>query len=668
MPIELLVLSGSRQGERIELDSEKITIGDQVDCSLQFGAKTDPAARGRCLELYHETDGWRIRSLGQGLSFLNADPLSQDMALRSGDMVRLSASGPDVRFSILRQASAGGQKSGPAASSAATSTSRENAEPIASVEPPTAKPTARYSTSPPPESSLDDFIEAKVQRVAAKPKSEQPTVGVIPKQVLVAGGILAVLATCFLALAVPIGFGLIAISGFWDESVAEENVVPFEILIPEDYALNSIPALEEGKLFQASVKLDAPPEWGNLTYSVKDAPDGLRIDPVSGEMTWTPSEEDGPGEYDLFLHILSDAPIDDKRYPFTLKVKESPQPPVWQRVPDQEVLAGKELRLTVSAEDADLPKQAINYSIVGEKPEGMLLDSNTGLLSWLTSSEDAGKKWTILLKATDSGTPPQSAQQYVDLSVVAEESSMTPKAVAGKNPAVWLIAVDSPEGKGLWSLATACAIEEHTFLTSATVAVQVQTFQEQGWVPYAVRQDLQKKVPITEPLVHKAFEILADRPTEQLYFDLGLLMTEDTLSETLQLATAEELGTLELGSPLDALVIPHDADRLTRFDLLQPEPFLVQLYQATASSAEEIPDEARPVLLHLKGEVPPNAYGGAIVNEAGHLVSIYAERSGAEPDADDNRIHYGPTLETIAFWLQQNNREIWVTPTAAPSE
>jgi hypothetical protein len=102
MPIDLFVLSGKRQGEQIRLQQPSVMIGGEVYCDISFDVAGDPDAAEKVAELAADEYGWCIRNKGVGDWYVNQDalPPSGALPLRSGDIIRLSEMGPDLRFSI----------------------------------------------------------------------------------------------------------------------------------------------------------------------------------------------------------------------------------------------------------------------------------------------------------------------------------------------------------------------------------------------------------------------------------------------------------------------------------------------------------------------------------------------------------------------------------------
>src|SRR5512138_254502 len=104
MAVEFLILSGSRQGERLVLEGEQFRVGDEPACELFFNPAADPPARGRMLLFRHSDDGWSVLPIGAPGMLLDHDPLSEARSIRSGQVVRMSADGPDFSFRLVASA------------------------------------------------------------------------------------------------------------------------------------------------------------------------------------------------------------------------------------------------------------------------------------------------------------------------------------------------------------------------------------------------------------------------------------------------------------------------------------------------------------------------------------------------------------------------------------
>jgi hypothetical protein len=106
MAVGITILSGARQGDRIEFDLPEFRAGGGRGCQVFFDPDRDREARG-CEALFRlDDDGWSLKNLGGGELLVNDRPVRGNTRMRSGDVVRLSPLGPDFSFHLLARLSA----------------------------------------------------------------------------------------------------------------------------------------------------------------------------------------------------------------------------------------------------------------------------------------------------------------------------------------------------------------------------------------------------------------------------------------------------------------------------------------------------------------------------------------------------------------------------------
>ena len=115
---------------------------------------------------------------------------------------------------------------------------------------------------------------------------------------------------------------------------------------------------------------DADVPANTLTYSLDaGAPQGAAVDSHSGVFSWTPSEDQGPGDYTLTLRVTDDGiPALSASRTFHVHVNEVNLPPVLSAVPNKSVNEGALLKFTAVATDPDLPANTIKYFLMNGAP------------------------------------------------------------------------------------------------------------------------------------------------------------------------------------------------------------------------------------------------------------------------------------------------------------
>ena len=104
MAVEIVVLSGARQGDRLLLEARQFRAGDDPACEVFFDPENDASARDRGALFRLADDGWWIEPTGAGDVYVNQEPVVGKTRIRSGDLVRLSERGPDFSFGIVTRA------------------------------------------------------------------------------------------------------------------------------------------------------------------------------------------------------------------------------------------------------------------------------------------------------------------------------------------------------------------------------------------------------------------------------------------------------------------------------------------------------------------------------------------------------------------------------------
>lgn len=169
--------------------------------------------------------------------------------------------------------------------------------------------------------------------------------------------------------------------------------------------------VEEGKALRVAFSAsDADVPAQPLAFALSSgAPLGVSIDRTEGIVNWTPTEAQGPGTYSIGV-VVTDDDGGRAETGFTVTVTESNSAPVLTAVESQVVKEGSLLSLLVSGRDSDLPAQSLAYSLRSDAPEGMRIDSRTGLLTWTPETHQGPGTYTVVVVAEDSGTPTMSAE------------------------------------------------------------------------------------------------------------------------------------------------------------------------------------------------------------------------------------------------------------------
>ena len=156
-----------------------------------------------------------------------------------------------------------------------------------------------------------------------------------------------------------------------------------------------------------------------LSFSLDTgAPEGMTIHATSGELGWTPTEAQGPGNYPVTVRVTDNGePPASSTQPLTVTVHEVNNAPLLAPIPDVTLLAGRTLLVTNLGTDSDLPAESLTFSLLSAPP-GATLDALSGLLTWRPQVAPSPFTNILVVRLEDSGIPGLSATQSFQVSVL----------------------------------------------------------------------------------------------------------------------------------------------------------------------------------------------------------------------------------------------------------
>ncbi|TSC90080.1 MAG: Cna protein B-type protein [Microgenomates group bacterium Gr01-1014_5] len=175
---------------------------------------------------------------------------------------------------------------------------------------------------------------------------------------------------------------------------------------------------------ELKVTLIGSDEEGNiLVYGVINAPEGSLLNSSTGIFTWTPSEAQGPGVYDVIFTVTNGFETVSQNTSFI--VREHNQSPVADNVAvstDEDT----NLTITLTGSDADLPANTLTFSLVSTPTNGILsaLDDNNQVV--YTPNINFNGKDSFVFKVSDGNTKDTMAVVSITVNPVND----APTAVA----------------------------------------------------------------------------------------------------------------------------------------------------------------------------------------------------------------------------------------------
>ena len=161
---------------------------------------------------------------------------------------------------------------------------------------------------------------------------------------------------------------------------------------------------------------DADVPAQTLTFSLVSGPDGLTVSPA-GRVSFTPTEAQGPGTNQVVVRVTdSGVPSLSTTNAFTVVVSELNQSPVLADVSLRRVSETRTIAFNLAATDADLPAQALTFSLVSG-PAGLTV-SPSGQVSFTPTEAQGPSTNLVVVRVTDSGSPRLAATNAFTVVVI----------------------------------------------------------------------------------------------------------------------------------------------------------------------------------------------------------------------------------------------------------
>jgi hypothetical protein len=167
-------------------------------------------------------------------------------------------------------------------------------------------------------------------------------------------------------------------------------------------------------------------DLGEIEFSLEVAAEGITIDSETGQLQWETAGDQEPAEYKATIVALQSDNSEFKlQQAVTITVKLPNSAPELTITGSLVVLLGQEFSLTATATD-DGEATDLSFVLEGESlPEGLALDSATGVLAWNPPLTFSPGTHTVEVKVTDKGDPAESASKSITIEVKDDDARYT---------------------------------------------------------------------------------------------------------------------------------------------------------------------------------------------------------------------------------------------------
>ncbi len=654
--IRLTVLAGSQQGRSLDVPKTKVRIGHSTESDLAFDVKVDPEIAGQQITLLMRGDRWFVENECIHPLFVNQSLVMDSCGLRSGDMLRMSHDGPDILFELILVAD---QQQEPASTPSEIRRSRAKDVTPAVVVP--SRSTGRHSDDIDQRQGVggeqtprgvSEMTRAPLGQGANRTmsgeamfKKKQHNSGLqvtrprhdllLKQQVPPTGsqkkGVPLVALTGCSLLLVGLGFSYLIFS-------ADSGVERASGVAQSNRSVTFLDEFESSSALQGLQKSYEPSVFGNGEQVM---PETLRGRNAVGHVV-EPTGSVRTVELGGF----------SKQMPELLRIVDLDV--------DSRLLVdlGEELQLDSS--------QDLTFELDEAASGEIQLDSRSGMLRWDLKRRHEGLYKKIGYRVVGSG------EELIkgDVAVSVQSTGLASRVFRQSRNSIFLVAAHMPLENDYLPLGVAYLVDQRSLMTSAYVATAIMDVRSKGLTlvacPLSSVEDAEASwIDVVDASVHRIYQDASEKSDREVrvltraFFDLGILSVASDLAPLGVLVTRES----DLSDSVACVVIGYSVDgvpleKLEHVELVvEALDIIACIPPPNSGSGEGRP----PHLLQLEGDLPPNLFGGLILDENAKALGVYAFEADSRNTNNSTGIHYAAEAVPVQAWLGGYGVQQWVT-------
>src|SRR5207249_1007134 len=157
------------------------------------------------------------------------------------------------------------------------------------------------------------------------------------------------------------------------------------------------------------------------------------FNPATRTFTWTPTEAQGPSTNSVTFTVTDNgSPNMSAAETINIVVNEANAPPVLTPIGNRSVVEENLLTFTVTATDADVPANALTFTLDAAAPSGASIHPTTGVFTWTPTEAQGPSTNPVTIRVTDNGNPPATVAETINIGVTETNAAPTLAPIANK--------------------------------------------------------------------------------------------------------------------------------------------------------------------------------------------------------------------------------------------
>ena len=101
--VVIRVLGGANVGAMIGIDADRFTVGASGRCEVSLPEYRNRGVVSRAAKFRRAPEGWMLHPHGSQKLYVNQERVTKATLVRTGDILRFSADGPEIQFLVQHQ-------------------------------------------------------------------------------------------------------------------------------------------------------------------------------------------------------------------------------------------------------------------------------------------------------------------------------------------------------------------------------------------------------------------------------------------------------------------------------------------------------------------------------------------------------------------------------------
>ncbi|GEM_PF-2333712 len=212
----------------------------------------------------------------------------------------------------------------------------------------------------------------------------------------------------------------------------EQTWLPVLAPIEDQVAMRGERLVFEAALLNASAaSVESSDPGPSVRFRLGDvAPFGMRVDPATGIVSWTPGDDVEAGQYVVTIRAeIGDDPALSDEECFSVWLRDPDSPPMLAELSDHVLQPGEPLMMEIKLADIGSRPGPLRFELASTAPAGAHIHPEAGILTWAPDDGDRPGVYPIVVRVSNAEQPNLADQQTLRV-LLSDAPRQSPPIVA----------------------------------------------------------------------------------------------------------------------------------------------------------------------------------------------------------------------------------------------